>query len=178
MFFRLLYIRVFHRTSAKDAYLLFSIIKDMTGRSSLVNVQQLIKKYVAQTRDLGFSVPKPVYPHMFCGIRKRICIRRGIAIEPVSAVLGHTWTDTTKNYYTRPSVALLNLCPPKTSGKELLWGRSEEEGAGFASWDNHNAIYTVIRIFIDFTLLSVFQNSILLYIGKALFILISNAWLG
>ena len=127
------YIRVFHRTSEKDAYLFFTTIKGVTGKMSPGNVQRLIKKYAAQTRNLGFDVPKSVHPHMFRRTRATNLYQEGIAIELVSTVLGHARTDTTRNYYARPSIGqirdALESVPIPAGDEEPLWVGSEEEMA-------------------------------------------------
>ena len=71
------------------------------------NVQRLIKKYAAQVKDLGFDIPQSVHPHMFRRTRATNLYQEGVAIELVSTVLGHARTDTTRNYYARPSVEQL-----------------------------------------------------------------------
>ena len=127
------YIRVFHRASAKDDYLFFTTIKGVTGRMSPGNVQRLIKKYAAQARNLGLDIPQSVHPHMFRRTRATNLYQEGVAIELVSTVLGHARTDTTRNYYAKPSVEQLRKAlesvPTPASDEEPLWVDSEEEMA-------------------------------------------------
>ena len=127
------YIRVFHRASAKDDYMFFTTIKGVTGRMSSGNVQRIIPKYAAQSRVLGFDIPQSVHPHMFRRTRATNLYQEGVAIELVSTVLGHARTDTTRNYYAKPSVEqirkALESVPTPAGDEEPLWVGSEEEMA-------------------------------------------------
>ena len=97
------------------------------------NVQRLIKKYAAQVSDLGFDIPQSVHPHMFRRTRATNLYQEGVAIELVSTVLGHARTNTTRNYYARPSVEQLRKAlesvPTPAGDEEPLWVGSEEEMA-------------------------------------------------
>jgi integrase/recombinase XerD len=125
------YISVYHRDSGKDAYLIFTTIKGVTGKMSTGNVQRVIKKYAEYARQKGISLPESVHPHMFRRTRATNLYQDGVAIELVSTVLGHARTETTKNYYAKPSVEQLRKAlesvPVPTKEEKPLWVGDEEK---------------------------------------------------
>jgi hypothetical protein len=68
---------------------------------------------------------------MFRRTRATNLYQDGVAIELVSTVLGHAWTDTNKNYYAKASVeqlrGALESVPTPTEKEELLWVGNEDE---------------------------------------------------
>lgn len=127
------YLRVYHRESAREAYLISTTIKGVTDRMSVGNVQRIIKKYAEQVRQTGIDLPQSVHPHMFRRTRATNLYQDGVAIELVSTVLGQARTDTTKNYYAKASVEqlrdALESVPTPTEGEEPLWVGNEDEMA-------------------------------------------------
>ena len=129
------YIRVYHNNSSKESYLFSTTIKGVTDRMSIGNVQWIIKKYAAQVNEAGINLPSSVYCHMFPRTRATNLYQDGIAIELVSAVLGHARTETTKNYYAKPSVEQLRetmeSVPTPASDEAPMWEGNEDEMARF-----------------------------------------------
>lgn len=127
------YLRVYHRDSPKDAYLFSTTIKGVIDRMSVGNVQRIVKKYAAIVDAQGIEIPESVHCHMFRRTRATNLYQDGVAIELVSTVLGHARTDTTKNYYAKPSVEQLREAmesPQTPASKEIpLWEGNEEEMA-------------------------------------------------
>ncbi len=127
------YLRVYHRESARETYLISTTIKGVTDRMSVGNVQRIIKKYAEQVRQTGIDLPQSVHPHMFRRTRATNLYQDGVAIELVSTVLGHARTDTTKNYYAKASVeqlrGALESVPTPTEAEKPLWVGNEDEMA-------------------------------------------------
>ncbi len=127
------YIRVYHRSSDENTYLFSTTIKGVTDHMSVGNVQRIIKKYAAQVSASGITLPDSVHCHMFRRTRATNLYQDGVAIELVSTVLGHARTDTTKNYYAKPSIKQLREAiesVPTPAGDEVpLWEGNEEKMA-------------------------------------------------
>lgn len=127
------YLRVYHSTSPNEAYLFSTTIKGVTNRMSEGNVQRIVKKYAAQVKENGIDIPDSVHCHMFRRTRATNLYQDGVAIELVSTVLGHARTDTTKNYYAKPSVEqlreALESVPTPAKDEKPLWEGNEEEMA-------------------------------------------------
>ena len=127
------YIRVFHKCSPPDSYLFSTTIKGNTDRMSVANVQRIIKKYASKVRASGIDLPVSVHCHMFRRTRATNLYQDGVAIELVATVLGHARSDTTKNYYAKPSVEQLRQAmesvPIPVESEEMLWEGNEEEMA-------------------------------------------------
>jgi len=127
------YVRVYHCTYSKDAHLFFTTIKGVTDRMSVGNVQRIIKKYTSQVSAEGIDVPDSVHCHMFRRTRATNLYQDGVAIELISTVLGHERTDTTKNYYAKPSIEQLREAmesvPTPVPDETPLWKNNAEEMA-------------------------------------------------
>lgn len=100
---------------------------------SVGNVQRIVKKYADIVSTKGIELPESVHCHMFRRTRATNLYQDGVAIELVSAVLGHARTDTTKSYYAKPSVEQLRKAmesaPTPASEETPLWESNEEEMA-------------------------------------------------
>lgn len=127
------YLRIYHDKSTPQMYLFSTTIKGKTDKMSVANVQRIIKKYTALIRAQGIDLPDSVHCHMFRRTRATNLYQDGVAIELVSTVLGHARTDTTKNYYAKPSVEQLRKAmesvPTPVDDEVPLWEGSEEEMA-------------------------------------------------
>lgn len=127
------YIRVYHRNTSNEAYLFSTTIKGVTDQMSVSNVQRIIKKYAMQVREQGIDLPESVHCHMFRRTRATNLYQDGVAIELVSTVLGHARTETTKNYYAKPSVEQLREAmesvPTPATDEQPLWEGNEKEMA-------------------------------------------------
>lgn len=127
------YLRVYHKNQSPESYLFSTTIKGNTDRMSVANVQRVIKKYSTIVRESGIDLPDSVHCHMFRRTRATNLYQDGVAIELVSTVLGHARTDTTKNYYAKPSVeqlrAAMESVPTPVESESPLWAGNEEEMA-------------------------------------------------
>ena len=125
---------VFHYDSPCDAYLFSTTIKGVTDKISSSNVQRIIKQYVQTIRDENpkLSLLGTVHPHMFRRTRATNLCQDGVAIELVSAILGHEKIQITKTY-AKPSVAQLREAmesvPTPTQNETPLWVGNEEKMA-------------------------------------------------
>lgn len=128
------YLRVFHSNSQTDAYLFSTTIKGVTDKMSPSNVQRIIKQYMQKIRNENpkLQLPDTVYPHMFRRTRATNLYQDGVAIELVSAILGHEKIQTTK-IYAKPSVAQLRNAmesvPTPAQHETPLWVGNEGEMA-------------------------------------------------
>jgi len=126
------YIREFHDNSSREAYLFSTTIKGNTDKMSSGNVQRLLKQYAEKARQVCPDMPESVHPHMFRRTRATNLYQDGVAVELVSAVLGHAKVDTTK-IYAQPSITQLRdtieSVPTPVKDEEALWLGNEEEMA-------------------------------------------------
>lgn len=127
------FLKIYHRESSPDDYLFSTAIRGRTDRMSVANVQRIVKKYADEVRSQGIDLPDSVYCHMFRRTRATNLYQDGVAIELVSAVLGHARTDTTKNHYAKPSIEQLRKAmesvPTPAEDEVPLWEGNEEEMA-------------------------------------------------
>lgn len=127
------YIRVFHANSSGEAFLFSTTIKGNTDKMSSGNVQRILKQYSDIARHACDNVPLSVHPHMLRRTRATNLYQDGVAIELVSAVLGHARVETTKSHYAKPSINqlrdALESVPTPAKDEEPLWVGDEEEMA-------------------------------------------------
>jgi site-specific recombinase XerD len=98
------YLRVFHGGSSDGAYLFSTTIKGVTDKMSSGNVQRIIAQYAAIARKGHPHVPEKIHPHMFRRTRATYLYQDGIALELISAILGHSSLETTKLYYGKKAI--------------------------------------------------------------------------
>lgn len=126
------YLQVFHANSPKDAYLFSTTINGITNNMSDSNVQRMIKQYTDIARKSCSDIPESVHPHMFRRTRATNLYQDGVAIELVSAILGHSHIETTK-IYALPSLSqirdAMESVPTPTQDEEPLWVGDEDEMA-------------------------------------------------
>ena len=125
------YLETFHANSSPDAALFVTTIKGNTSAMSSGNVRRLIKQYADLARINCCDIPKSVHPHMFRRTRATNLYQDGIAIELVSAILGHVQIETTKTHYAKPSLAQIRdsmeaVPTPATDEKPLSIGNEDE----------------------------------------------------
>lgn len=125
------YIRSFHGTEAMpESFLFYTVIHGRTNRMSVRNVERIVDKYAGIVRAQSSSMPDNCYPHMMRRTRATGLYRDGVPIEMVSAILGHSNTETTK-IYAAPSVEQLreNMQKGQTDDTytEKLWEGREDE---------------------------------------------------
>ena len=127
------YIQAYHAKSTRDAYLFFTTIKGKTDKMSEGNVQRFIAKYGKIARSACKDIPQTVHPHMLRRTRATNLYQDGVAIELVSTILGHASTETTKNYYAKPSLSQMRdsmeSVPSPAADEEPLWVGNEDEMA-------------------------------------------------
>lgn len=128
------YLKIYHKSGAKDSPLFYTVIKGNTDRMSPGNVARLINKYADMIRPEHPNLPKQIYPHMFRRTRATNLYQDGIELELVSRILGHSSTQTTRIYAT-PSIAMMKKAMEKVSestfDEKELWLDDEEELARF-----------------------------------------------
>lgn len=125
------YIKHFHTPeSAQNTPLFYTVIHGEMKKMSERNVERIVKKYADLVRAENPDIPDSVYPHMFRRTRASGLYRDGVPIEMISAILGHTNSETTK-IYAIPSVeqmrAALQKGQPEDDSAEQLWKGKEEE---------------------------------------------------
>ena len=126
------YLHVFHADSPMEAYLFSTTIHGKTGMMSVSNLQRIVKQYTGIARETCSVLPESVHPHMFRRTRATNLYQDGVAIELVSAILGHAKIETTK-IYALPSLSqirdAMESVPTPAPDEEPLWIGSEDEMA-------------------------------------------------
>ena len=121
---------VIHGKAASDTPLFYTIIHGNMTSMSQRNIERILKKYSDTVRNEHPGLPESVYPHMLRRSRATGLYRDGVPIEMISAILGHSNSETTK-IYAIPSVeqlrnALNNGVEDDSSGEKLWEGREDE----------------------------------------------------
>lgn len=70
---------------------------------SVRNVERILNKYGAKTRQNNPGIPDSVTPHTVRRSRATTLYRDGVPIEQVSAFIGHSQIETTRTHYASPS---------------------------------------------------------------------------
>ena len=98
---------------------------------SVRNYEKLIKKYADKARADNHPLPDSVSPHTFRRTRGTNLYRDGVDISVVSGLLGHANIQTTKDYYTSPSMEQLQAVAKKRTemipDEIQMWPDDEEE---------------------------------------------------
>lgn len=93
------YLSIFHKNEMNlDKYVFYTTIKGNTDKMSPGNIERFIKKYANSARIKCIHVPLNVYPHMFRRTRATDLYQNGVELELISRILGHSSTETTKEY--------------------------------------------------------------------------------
>ena len=127
------YIRVFHGDAGdNNALLFFTRIKGSVGMMSEGNVERFIKKYADKAREECSAIPESVYPHMFRRSRATRLYQEGTELELLSRILGHAMTQTTRDYYAKPSMQQMRAAmasgeTPEQAAEKPLWKACSEE---------------------------------------------------
>jgi len=94
------------------------------------NVERIVKKYGDSIRNDHPSLPDKTYPHMLRRSRATGLYRDGVPLELVSAILGHSSSETTK-IYAIPSVdqmrEALSKGQTEDAETEKIWEGKESE---------------------------------------------------
>lgn len=125
------YVLHYHKTDAPpDTPLFYTIIHGKMNHMSQRNVERIVKKYGDLIRESYPDLPDSVYPHMFRRTRATGLYRDNVPLEMISAILGHSSSETTKRYAI-PSVEQMREAlakgQPDESDVEKLWEGKEDE---------------------------------------------------
>ena len=124
------YMRHYHQPDEPmDTPLFYTTIHGKKGKMSERNIERIVKKYAGIVRKEHPEMPESIYPHMFRRSRASGMYRDGVPLEMISAILGHSSSETTK-IYAIPSVEQLReaISKGQTGNEpEKLWdGRTDE----------------------------------------------------
>lgn len=109
----------YHDTDAPpDTPLFYTKIHGKITHMSQRNVERIVKKYGDLVRKKNPTLPDKTYPHMLRRSRATGLYRDGVPLELISAILGHSNSETTK-IYAIPSVEQMR--------EALSKGQSDEE---------------------------------------------------
>ena len=125
------YVMHYHKPDApSDIPLFYSVIHGKMNHMSQRNVERIVKKYGDLIRETHPCLPDSVYPHMLRRTRATGLYRDGVPLEMISAILGHSNSETTK-IYAIPSVEQMRDAlakgQPDTEAIERLWKGTEDE---------------------------------------------------
>ena len=126
------YLSIFHKNEMNlDKYVFYTTIKGNTDKMSPGNIERFIKKYANSARIKCIHVPLNVYPHMFRRTRATDLYQNGVELELISRILGHSSTETTKEY-AKPSIEMLRKAIESVetieqANEEPLWNSCDEE---------------------------------------------------
>ena len=116
------YIHLFHNDdSPKSDFLFYTVIKGEVHTLSPRRIQTMLNEIAAKVRETDSTFPERIYPHMFRRSRATQLYRNGMALEVVSAVLGHNQLETTR-VYAIPSTSMMR----KAIETGLMNGKDEE----------------------------------------------------
>lgn len=124
------YIHAFHgNASSGNTPLFYTVIKGARHRISSGNIERIINKYADSIRGELPNLPDKVYPHMFRRTRATNLYHRGVALELVSRILGHSSTETTK-IYAVPSIEMLKKAMESANAfmpdEKTIWEGDED----------------------------------------------------
>lgn len=125
------YIRHYHKAdSPPDTPLFYTVIHGKMNFMSERNAERIVKKYADLIREDHPGLPDSVYPHMLRRSRASGLYRDGVPLEMISAILGHSSSETTK-IYAIPSVEQMREALAKgqieEGNCEKLWKGKENE---------------------------------------------------
>lgn len=125
------YILHYHDPDAlPDTPLFYTMIHGRMNHMSQRNVERIVKKYGNSIREMHPSLPEKTYPHMLRRTRASGLYRDGVPLELISAVLGHSSSETTK-IYAIPSIEQLREALSKGQADEgetvKIWEGKERE---------------------------------------------------
>lgn len=124
------YVLHYHKPDAPpDTPLFYTMIHGKMNHMSQRNVERIVKKYGDSIRVRHPSLPAQTYPHMLRRSRATGLYRDGVPLEMVSAILGHSSSETTK-IYAIPSVEQMREALSKgqpEDGNEQFWIGKEDE---------------------------------------------------
>ncbi len=125
------YILHYHEVDASpDTPLFYTRIHGKINHMSQRNVERIVKKYGDMVREEHPSLPKNTHPHMLRRSRATGLYQDGVPLEMVSAILGHSSSETTK-IYAIPSIEQMRKAfskgIPNENDVEKKWEGKESE---------------------------------------------------
>lgn len=98
------YLSVFHGESNDPSRpLVYTKAHGQINPMSVRNVERITEKYGKLAKEKCPDMPEQVHPHMLRRTRGTTMYRDGIPLEQISAVLGHSYIETTRSHYASPS---------------------------------------------------------------------------
>lgn len=92
------YIAEFHKDTAADAPLFYSLKKGCPGALTARTVQHVLEKCGNSARLIDPTIPKRVHPHMLRRSKATSMLKKGTPLALISQLLGHASMDTTGKY--------------------------------------------------------------------------------
>lgn len=125
------YVLHYHEPDAPpDTPLFYTTIHGKINHMSQRNVERIVKKYGDIVRKEHPTLPDKTYPHMLRRSRATGLYRDGVPLELVSAILGHSSSETTK-VYAIPSAEQIREAlakgQPDEAETEKIWEGREAE---------------------------------------------------
>lgn len=118
-----------HDDSSPETPLFYSVIHGKMNHMSQRNIERIVKKYGNLVRQEHTGLPERIYPHMFRRTRATGMYRDGVPLEMIALILGHSNSETTKQYAI-PSVEQLREAISKgepDKNIEKMWEGKEDE---------------------------------------------------
>ena len=113
------YLKSFHSdTWDASRPLFFTTQHGNISSMSVRNVERILNKYGTKARLLAPGIPSSVSPHTLRRSRATTLYRDGVALEQVSALLGHSQIETTRSHYASPSPEQMKSAVEKGSRLE------------------------------------------------------------
>ncbi len=95
---------------------------------SIRNVERIINKYGCVSKRSSDSIPDSIYPHLLRRTRATTLYQDGVALELISAMLGHSNIETTRSHYAFPS---------DEQKKEMMNRATETEPDEVREWEGN-----------------------------------------
>ena len=98
------YLSVYHEgLSDPSRPLIYTKSHGQINPMSARNVERITEKYGKLAKEKCPDIPDRVHPHMLRRTRGTTMYRDGIPLEQISALLGHSFIETTRSHYASPS---------------------------------------------------------------------------
>lgn len=78
--------------------LFFTVIHGKANPMSVRNIERIVSKYGKMAKEICPNMPASIHPHLLRRTRATGLYRDGVPLEMVSTVLGHSNSETTKQY--------------------------------------------------------------------------------
>lgn len=98
------YLLTFHSESNDpNRPLIYTKAHGQINHMSVRNVERITEKYGKLAKEKQPNLPDNIHPHMLRRTRGTTMYRDGIPLEQISAMLGHSYIETTRTHYASPS---------------------------------------------------------------------------